>query len=217
MFNNFSFELGVSSYLLKTIPRPIVLFLTALIVAALILPTVISASMQRDTIQPINHLVPEQTSLTHHEDLAKDLYEKVSLEVSKIALVGKVSVSNAPKLNPEIEFKKWLGMAESGDSHAQRIIGYFFEEGEGVTANAELALFWYRKSAENGNGEAQWLLGNILKDQVVGKVAEVEAKYWLTKAQESGYGVKRWINVNCPKALMRIAKLKKKNSGQIGT
>jgi hypothetical protein len=216
MIKKFNFEMDSQFYDLRNIPKPIVLFLMVLILAVLVLPTVISASTKH------NALAIEYHDLIGHQNISLNLnptegrFEKVLVEMARTTSAKKVNVEKAPRLNPDIEFKKWLNMAESGDSHAQRIAGYFFETGEGVTANLDLALFWYGKSAENGDGEAQWLLGNLLKNQVAGKIDEAEAKYWLTKAQGSGYGVKRWISVICPKELMRIAKLKAKNAKQKG-
>jgi hypothetical protein len=216
MFKIFYFETGSQFYVMRSIPKPIALFLTVLIVAALILPTIISASTTRNTMAIESHDLIEHRNIFHRENPTEDFYEKVLVEAAETTSVKKVIVPKAPRLNLEIEFNKWLSLAQNGDSHAQRIIGYFFEKGEGVPANVELALSWYRKSAENGNGEAQWLLGNLLKDQVVGNVDDAEAKYWLTKAQGSGYGVKKWIGVICPRELMRIAKLKEKITKQKG-
>ena len=49
--------------------------------------------------------------------------------------------------------------AEQGHAVAQYNLGYFYENGQGVEMNLDLAFHWFQKSAEQGHAVAQYNLG----------------------------------------------------------
>lgn len=58
-----------------------------------------------------------------------------------------------------LESSKWFRMAaEAGDAKSMASLAAKYKRGEGVTADAEQAAAWYRKSAEHGN---RWELNHL--------------------------------------------------------
>src|SRR5690606_5873654 len=45
--------------------------------------------------------------------------------------------------------------AREGDPGAQFLLGGFFERGDGIAQDAEMAVMWWRKAAEQGHAGAQ--------------------------------------------------------------
>ena len=80
----------------------------------------------------------------------------------------------------------WLPLAEAGDPRAQEYVGMLYEHGQGVAADPERALFWYRTAAESGDVTAQYNLGVALVDgRLPGGDAE-EGRSWLAAAAARG-------------------------------
>lgn len=50
-------------------------------------------------------------------------------------------------------------LANGGDAAAQYNLGVFYGTGQGVTQDAQKAVFWYRKAADQGYANAQFNLG----------------------------------------------------------
>jgi len=76
--------------------------------------------------------------------------------------------------------------AEAGDASASFELGRAYETGNGIPANPEQAVVWYRKAAEQGNAKAQNSLG-VLYWMGNGVVAnKVEAVQWYRKSARQG-------------------------------
>jgi TPR repeat protein len=76
--------------------------------------------------------------------------------------------------------------AEAGDVHAQLILGYLYDSGEGVPRNHKEAAKWYHKAAGQGNAPAQNHLGGMY---AIGRGVprnDKEAVKWWHKAAEQG-------------------------------
>ena len=97
----------------------------------------------------------------------------------------------------ESEFKEFLQQAKLGDDHAQRVVAYLYETGEGVTKDLKQARLWYRRSAEQGNGEAQWFLGSMFEEGIGGEMNQEAADYWFDRAKANQLYI-RDRNQNCP-------------------
>ena len=67
--------------------------------------------------------------------------------------------------------------AEQGHAVAQYNLGYFYENGQGVAMNLDLAFHWFQKSAEQGHAVAQYNLGYCYENGAV---------YWYEKSAEQG-------------------------------
>ncbi len=52
-------------------------------------------------------------------------------------------------------------LANKGDANAQQVLGIMYENGQGVTANLQQALKWYRLAASSDNASAQYHLGRL--------------------------------------------------------
>lgn len=59
--------------------------------------------------------------------------------------------------------KLWLQAAESGDVHAQTMVGRNFETGTGTQADPELARQWYEKAAGQGDAGALHQLAGLFR------------------------------------------------------
>jgi len=60
---------------------------------------------------------------------------------------------------PEQNFLKCSQAANKGNSDAQYTLATLYNSGQGVSTDAEQAVFWYQKSAEKDNDFAQYSLG----------------------------------------------------------
>lgn len=86
-----------------------------------------------------------------------------------------------------LNFYETKQLAMDGVADAQYNLGHMYEVGQGVEANLEEAVQWYRKAAEQGNARAEIRLGLMhLNGEGVEKDA-VKAAEYLTKAAEKGY------------------------------
>lgn len=66
-----------------------------------------------------------------------------------------------PEFRDAGEAAYWYRKASARSAEALWKLGQLYEEGEGVAANAELALTLYRRAAEQGSAAAQNSLGNL--------------------------------------------------------
>ena len=77
-------------------------------------------------------------------------------------------------------------LAQAGDAAAQYNLGYLYDKGLGVAADAEAALGWYLKAAEQGLAEAQYAVGRAF-DEGRGVVRDLaRAAKWYRRAAEHG-------------------------------
>lgn len=76
--------------------------------------------------------------------------------------------------------------AELGFSPAQVVLGYFYDTGNGVTADPAEALKWYRKAGQQDDPLAEWLAGRIIYAGSVPPRDLTEARSWLEKSSSHG-------------------------------
>ncbi len=76
--------------------------------------------------------------------------------------------------------------AAAGDAEAQYQLGFRTWNGEGVTADPEAAVAWFRKAAEQGHAEAQSKLGVALFLGTGTPLDYKEAFAWFQKAADQG-------------------------------
>eukprot|EP00903_Cladosiphon_okamuranus_P004390 g4388.t1 len=77
-------------------------------------------------------------------------------------------------------------LAEQGDPHAQYLLGYLYEQGEGVYQSDLRAVFWYRQAAEQGSASAQVNLGYMYAEGRGVEEDQQQAAYWYHLAAEQG-------------------------------
>ena len=77
-------------------------------------------------------------------------------------------------------------IAEQGDRHAQYLIGFMYERGQGVPEDPAKAAEWYGRAAELGNPFAQNNLGVLYKNGRGVTQDYVQAYKWFNLAAE-GY------------------------------
>ena len=75
----------------------------------------------------------------------------------------------------------------------QFVLGYCYDEGQGVAQDYTQAVYWYRKSAEQGYARAQYNLGYCYKKGQGVAQDYTQAVYWYRKAAEQGHA---WAQFN---------------------
>lgn len=83
--------------------------------------------------------------------------------------------------------KKMETLAKSGNAKAQVIIGDFYLEGKGVTANNSIAWHWYKRAAENEDTDGQFKLAELYRMGAGVPFSLPAAAEWYAKAAEKGY------------------------------
>ncbi|MFO1319149.1 MAG: tetratricopeptide repeat protein [Burkholderiales bacterium] len=82
--------------------------------------------------------------------------------------------------------REFRPFAENGQAVAQYILGWLYQNGEGVTRDVTESAKWYRKAAEKGHEDAQYAIGlYCLSGEGVAK-DPAEAARWFRKAAERG-------------------------------
>jgi len=76
--------------------------------------------------------------------------------------------------------------AEQGEAQAQYSLGIFYQEGVGVTKDAEEVVKWFRKAAEQGNAKAQYVLGLCYANGEGVTKDDIEVVKWWRMAAEQG-------------------------------
>jgi TPR repeat protein len=79
-------------------------------------------------------------------------------------------------------FRLFLAAAKAGVVPAFRTVGQFYDRGDGVKANQEAALYWYRRAYRHGSDSAANNIGCIWRDR--GKLSR--AIWWLKRAVKLG-------------------------------
>lgn len=90
------------------------------------------------------------------------------------------SISNQ---NSQSEFQEYLKRASEADAHAQRVVGYLYQIGDGVRPDLIKARDWYLAAAEQGNLDAIWLLSQFHSDGTSGEINLDRARYWADQAR----------------------------------
>ena len=87
----------------------------------------------------------------------------------------------------------WFEKATAqGDADAQFMLGFMYNNGEGVTKDHQKALYWYKKSADQGYALAQYNLG-WMYDREKGIARDYpKAVYWYEKATTQGYAAAQY-------------------------
>ncbi len=78
--------------------------------------------------------------------------------------------------------REWTPFAEQGDVNAQYLLGFMYDNGQGVSQDYAEAAKWYRKAAEQGNAEAQNILGVMYGEGRGVPQDYVQAHMWLNLA-----------------------------------
>lgn len=86
----------------------------------------------------------------------------------------------AGRLQPAFRF--FLAAARAGMAPAFRIVGQFYDRGDGVRADKNAALYWYRLASQSGDDSAANNIGCIFRDR--GKIAQ--ALRWFERAVTLG-------------------------------
>ena len=114
----------------------------------------------------------------------------ICIIVSAFSLSAQDTLEQAIQYYDNKEYDKAVPMfqrlAQGGDMIAQFVLGYCYDEGQGVPQDYTQAAYWYRKAAEQGDADAQYNLGycykygrGVLKDMV-------EAGRWYKLAADQG-------------------------------
>jgi len=93
-------------------------------------------------------------------------------------------------------FKDFLAAARAGMAPAFRIVGQFYHRGDGVKADLDAALYWYRLASRNGEDSAANNIGCIWRDR--GKLGR--ALRWFERATRLGDAD---ANINIAKIYLR--------------
>ena len=87
----------------------------------------------------------------------------ICIIVSAFSLSAQDTLEQATQYYDNKEYDKAVPMfqrlAQGGDMKAQFVLGYCYDEGQGVAQDYTQAVYWYRKSAEQGYARAQYNLG----------------------------------------------------------
>lgn len=103
-------------------------------------------------------------------------------------------------------------LAAGGNAHAQAMLGFLYETGQGVPQAYDVASYWYCLGAEQGDSTAQYLLG-LAYDKGHGVPQDDIAAYkWLDLA--AAHAPK---NLREPFARLRDAVASKMSKNQIRT
>ena len=91
----------------------------------------------------------------------------ICIIVSAFSLSAQDTLEQAIQYYDNKEYDKAVPMfqrlAQGGDMKVQFVLGYCYDEGQGVAQDYTQAVYWYRKSAEQGNSAAQNNLGYCYK------------------------------------------------------
>ncbi len=102
------------------------------------------------------------------------------------ALLGRYLAWNAKTSN---EGFGWLHKAEvQGDRSAMYCLGYFLQNGYGITKNEAEAFKWYVKAADKGHAIAQYLVGYMYQEGQVTAKDDAKAVEYLRKSAEQNCG-----------------------------
>ena len=93
-----------------------------------------------------------------------------------------------------------LPLAKEGNAVAQRIIGGYYEEGEGgLKKNESLAVEWYTKAAEQGDAEAMYDLALCYLQGTGVEADKNKVLTWMQKSADLGYN---WATLNLGKSYL---------------
>ncbi|KAF9160907.1 hypothetical protein DFQ26_005067, partial [Actinomortierella ambigua] len=111
--------------------------------------------------------------------LSRDL---LSLDVG--TLTRMIEQSDNKALSNVVE--RYHKAAAGGDTEAQTILGWAYDNGRGVGQNGATAALWYRRAADSGSVEAQVNLGSLYLSGRGVSQSDAEAATWYRRAARSG-------------------------------
>ncbi len=76
---------------------------------------------------------------------------------------------------------------EEGSADSLYMIGYMYDQGEGVKEDKKEAAQWFRKAAEQGDVRAQYRLGQMYQYGYGIEQSNEEAAKWYRKAAGQGF------------------------------
>jgi TPR repeat protein len=82
--------------------------------------------------------------------------------------------------------REFRPFAEQGQATAQYILGWIYQNGDGVKQDLAEAAKWYQKAADKGNADAQYALGSLYASGAGVKRDDAEAVKWFRKAADQG-------------------------------
>ncbi len=85
--------------------------------------------------------------------------------------------------------KEILSLAEQGDAVAQNKLGVMYDNGEGVLADDQEAVRWYRLAADQGHASAQYNLGYMYSNGLGVLEDDQEAVRWYRLAADKGHAM----------------------------
>ena len=94
-------------------------------------------------------------------------------------------VPTAPVV-PVADFQETKAKAESGDAHAQNLLGDIYSKGTSVPLDYKEAAKWYRLAADQGYASAQKHLAELYEAGQGVPHDEAEAAKWYQRAAEKG-------------------------------
>lgn len=77
-------------------------------------------------------------------------------------------------------------LAESSDPQAQHLVGLMYRDGNGVSANLEEAIRWFKKAAEQGEGYSQFEIAKLYFQGKYPTKDKEDGSKWITRIAESG-------------------------------
>ena len=84
--------------------------------------------------------------------------------------------------------------ADAGQVDAQISLGYCYDNGLGVGADATQAALWYRRAADAGNATAQYNLGCFYDTGEGVEADALQAAMWFHRAADAGsVDAKAWL------------------------
>ena len=85
--------------------------------------------------------------------------------------------------------KEWKPAAQAGDAKSQFRLGCLYTHGQGVEADPDAALRWYREAAEQGDADAQNNLGGHYAEGLGVEQDYVTAYMWFRLAVRGNHEV----------------------------
>ena len=96
--------------------------------------------------------------------------------------------------------------AELGNSEAQYNLGYFLQNGVGITKNEKEAFEWYKKSSENGFNDGHYAM-MMAYGNGIGTVVDSEKAFeYALKCANNNDATCMWNIVNCYKQGLGVKK-----------
>ena len=77
-------------------------------------------------------------------------------------------------------------LARAGDMEAQSVLGFMYDNGDGVPENDKTAVMWYTKAAEQGYAPVQSILGVMYDNGEGVPENDIKAYVWYSISETNG-------------------------------